>query len=592
MTARIPRIRRLLAVPAIAAVVLVATAGAASAHAVLEATSPAPNTNVATSPKVVTLTFSEHVDVRDDAIRLFDGSLSAIDIGNTKHVPGKGNEVSASLPGLKKGLYTVVWRAISADSHPVQGAFTFGVQTSATGSAAAKLAAQAQATETSDATVGVLLGAMRFGVFVGLALLLGIVGFVLFLWPSGRVSVRVRQVLYGGLALTFVCTVFGFLLQGPYTSGGGVGDMFSTDLIQTTWDTRFGKVYVLRLALLVVMALLVRVIVRTGRAAPSRAIVVGTTLVGIALVATPALAGHASTGRWVALVLAADVLHVLAMAVWIGGLVALGLARHDDVAYPTVARRFSGVALGAVVVIVLSGTFQAIRQLQPFSSLWNSDYGTLLLLKVGAFLVIIGIAAWSRRLVHGSGMGLVRSNAGAASAREPVASVAPGSGVGTIMRDDEPAPLPEVHPGLTRSVRAELLFAAVVLALTSVLVNTSPPHATVGATEINAVLGSGATRFETFFGPTAPGNPNNLTLHVTAVGRNGLPVKVVDMSAELANPTKDVPPISLPMKRFPGATGHYIAEGIRVPNGRWVLTIKAYPTELDVVTATADINVG
>ncbi len=592
MTARIPRIRRLLAVPAIAAVVLVATAGAASAHAVLEATSPAPNTNVATSPKVVTLTFSEHVDVRDDAIRLFDGSLSAIDIGNTKHVPGKGNEVSASLPGLKKGLYTVAWRAISADSHPVQGAFTFGVQTSATGSAAAKLAAQAQATETSDATVGVLLGAMRFGVFVGLALLLGIVGFVLFLWPSGRVSVRVRQVLYGGLALTFVCTVFGFLLQGPYTSGGGVGDMFSTDLIQTTWDTRFGKVYVLRLALLVVMALLVRVIVRTGRAAPSRAIVVGTTLVGIALAATPALAGHASTGRWVALALAADVLHVLAMAVWIGGLVALGLARHDDVAYPTVARRFSGVALGAVVVIVLSGTFQAIRQLQPFSSLWNSDYGTLLLLKVGAFLVIIGIAAWSRRLVHGSGMGLVRSNAGAASAREPVASVAPGSGVGTMMRDDEPAPLPEVHPGLTRSVRAELLFAAVVLALTSVLVNTSPPHATVGATEINAVLGSGATRFETFFGPTAPGNPNNLTLHVTAVGRNGLPVKVVDMSAELANPTKDVPPISLPMKRFPGATGHYIAEGIRVPNGRWVLTIKAYPTELDVVTATADINVG
>ena len=493
---------------------------------------------------------------------------------------------------MKKGLYTVAWRAISADSHPVQGAFTFGVQTSATGSAATKLAAQAQATETSDATVGVLLGVMRFGVFVGLALLLGTVGFVLFLWPSGRVSVRVRQVLYGGLALTFVCTVFGFLLQGPYTSGGGVGDMFSTDLIQTTWDTRFGKVYVLRLALLVVMALFVRVVVRTGRDAPSRAIVVGTTLVGIALAATPGLAGHASTGRWVALALVADVLHVLAMAVWIGGLVALGLARHDDVAYPTVARRFSGVALGAVVVIVLSGTFQAIRQLQPFSSLWNSDYGTLLLLKVGAFLVIIGIAAWSRRLVHGSGMGLVRSNAGAAPAREPVASVAPGSGVGTMIRDDEPASLPEVHPGLTRSVRAELVFAAVVLALTSVLVNTSPPHTTVGATEINSVLGTGATRFETFFGPTAAGNPNDLTLHVTAVGRNGLPVKVVDMSAELANPTKDVPPISLPMKKFPGSTGHYIAEGIRVPNGRWVLTIKAYPTELDVVTATADINVG
>jgi copper transport protein len=592
MRNRTRRLRRLFAIPVVAGIVLILTATAASAHAVLESTNPSPNTNVATSPKAVTLTFSEHVDVRSDAIRLFDSSLSAIDIGSTKHVAGKGDEVTASLPKLKKGLYTVAWRAISADSHPVQGAFTFGVQTSATGSAATKLAAQAQATEKSDATVGVLLGVTRFGVFVGLALLIGIVGFVLFLWPSGRVSVRVRQVLYAGLWITFVSTVLGFMLQGPYTSGGGVGDMFSTDLMQTTWDTRFGKVYVLRLVLLLVMAVLVRMIVRTGREAPSRALVAMATLVAVALAATPGLAGHASTGRWSALALVADVLHVLAMAVWIGGLVALGLARHDDVAYPTVAHRFSGVALGAVVVIVLSGSFQAIRQLQPFSSLWDSDYGTVLLLKIGAFLVVIGIAAWSRRLVHGRGMGFARAGASPAVAvREPV-GVAPGSGVGTMVRDDEPAPLPEVHPGLTRSVRAELVFAAVVLALTSVLVNTSPPHTTVGATEINTVIGTGATRFETYFGPTDAKRPNDLTLHVTAVGSNGLPKKVVDMNAELANPTKDVPPITVPLKKFPGATGHYIAEGIQVPAGRWVLTVKAYPTELDVVTATADITVG
>jgi copper transport protein len=592
MRNRTRRLRRLFAIPVVVGIVLILTATAASAHAVLESTNPSPNTNVATSPKAVTLTFSEHVDVRSDAIRLFDSSLDAIDISSTKHVAGKGDEVTASLPKLKKGLYTVAWRAISADSHPVQGAFTFGVQTSATGSAATKLAAQAQATEKSDATVGVLLGVTRFGVFVGLALLLGIVGFVLYLWPSGRVAVRVRRVLYAGLWITFVSTVLGFMLQGPYTSGGGVADMFSTDLMQTTWDTRFGKVYVLRLVLLVVMGLLVRMIVRTGREAPSRGLVAVTTIVGVALAATPGLAGHASTGRWSALALVADVLHVLAMAVWIGGLVALGLARRDDVAYPTVAHRFSGVALASVVVIVLSGSFQAIRQLQPFSSLWDSDYGTILLLKIGAFLVVIGIAAWSRRLVHGRGMGFARPGASVAPVREPVPSVAPGSGVGTMVRDDEPAPLPEVHPGLTRSVRAELVFAAVVLALTSVLVNTSPPHATAGATEINTVIGTGATRFETFFGPTDAKQPNDLTLHVTAVGSNGLPKKVVDMNAELANPTKDVPPITVPLKKFPGATGHYIAEGIQVPAGRWVLTVKAYPTELDVVTATADITVG
>lgn len=587
MSIRIRRFRRLFAVPAIAAVVLVATASAASAHAVLEGSNPGPNTNVASAPKSVVLRFSEHVDARSDAIRLFDGNLNQIDVGPTKHVSGKGDEITATMPTLPKGLYTVAWRAISADSHPVQGAFTFGVQTSATGAAATKLAQQAQATETSDRTVGVLLGVMRFGVFVGLALLLGIVGFVLFLWPAGRVSVRVRQVLYGALELTFLCTVFGFMLQGPYTSGGGVGDAFSTDLMSTTWDTRFGKVYVLRLVLLVVMAVLVRAVVRTGRASLSRPLIVATTVVGVALAATPGLAGHASTGRWVALALPIDVLHVLAMAVWIGGLVALGLARHDDVAYPNVARRFSGLALGAVVVLVLTGTFQSIRQLQPFSALWDSEYGTVLLLKVGAFLLVVGIAAWSRRLVHGPGMGLVGGGS-PAIAREPVANIAPGSGVGTLVRDEEPAPLPEVHPGLTRSVRAELVFAAVVLAFTSVLVNTSPPHSALTPTEISGVIGTGATRFDTFFGPAESGTPN--TLHITAIGRNGLPVKVVDMQAELANPSKDVPPIELPIKH--AAKGHYIGEGIRVPAGRWVLTIRAYPTEVDVVTATTDVTVG
>ena len=91
-----------------------------------------------------------------------------------------------------------------------------------------------------------------------------------------------------------------------------------------------------------------------------------------------------------------------------------------------------------------------------------------------------------------------------------------------------------------------------------------------------------------FFGPAEVGKPN--TLHITAIGRNGLPVKVVDMTAELANPEKDVPPIQLPIKH--AAKGHYIGEGIRVPAGRWVLTITAYPTQIDAVTATSDVTVG
>ena len=62
------------------------------------------------------------------------------------------------------------------------------------------------------------------------------------------------------------------------------------------------------------------------------------------------------------------------------------------------------------------------------------------------------------------------------------------------------------------------------------------------------------------------------------------------MTAELANPSKDVPPIEVPLTHI--AKGHYIGEGVRLPAGRWVLTIRGYPTQLDVVTATANVTVG
>ena len=187
-------------------------------------------------------------------------------------------------------------------------------------------------------------------------------------------------------------------------------------------------------------------------------------------------------------------------------------------------------------------------------------------------------------------MGLVRERAPGAGAASRSRAWRRAAASARWSRDDEPAPLPEVHPGLTRSVRAELVFAAVVLAFTSVLVNTSPPHSTLQPTEISAVIGTGATRFDTFFGPAEAGKPN--TLHITAVGRNGCRAEGRRHDGVAREPEQGRPADQLPIKKFPGAKGHYIGEGIRVPAGRWVLTITAYPTEIDVVTATADVTVG
>ncbi len=584
--------------------ILFALASPAFAHAVLDSTDPSPGATVATAPRAITLTFSEAVDVQPGYIRVLDGSGSEVSVGDPRHPAGRNNVVTVSAPKLGKGLYAVAWRAVSADSHPVQGAFTFGVGTAGSGTAADALAAQASAGSAGDHVVGVLLGAMRFGVFVGLALLIGVGWFCAWLWPEGRASRGARRVIGGALALTAGATVLGFLLQGPYSSGGGVADAFSSDQISAVWDTRFGKVWALRLAILVVAALLVRIMLRRRDELPTWWFdAAGVT--ALALAATPGIAGHPTTGRWVTIAIPSDALHVLAMAIWMGGLVGLVLAHADRERFAAVAERFSGVALGAVSVIVATGTFQAVRQVPALGDLWNTDYGRILLGKLVFFALLLGLATWSRRVVHGRlaiplGRGSVAPPAAAGPAAAAAAgpdSLEPGGGVATLVRTEVPDPAgPGGEPPrsggishLVRGVWAELALGAVVLALTAVLVNTAPPRDVLASGPAQAVLDAGTVRFDTFFAPAKSGVDNEL--HVTVLKPNGLPREVTELDATLENSDRGIPPIKIPLDKI--GVGHYIGQAVAVPfPGRWTITITAFVTDVKSETATLDANVG
>src|SRR5207248_33031 len=108
---------------AIATVLL--TALPASAHAMLQATTPGDGAHLDTAPSVVTMTFSEPVSAPLGAVRVFDARGRRVDNGN---VVARDATVSLGLDGsLADGCYIVTWRVISADSHPVRGAFNFTV---------------------------------------------------------------------------------------------------------------------------------------------------------------------------------------------------------------------------------------------------------------------------------------------------------------------------------------------------------------------------------------------------------------------------------------------------------------------------------
>ena len=577
---RITAFRRLSAFGLVTLGLVFALAGPASAHADLATSIPTDGATLMRAPRALTLTFTEGVEVRDDGIRLIDASGADLDIGLPTHPGGRSTVVGVPLPRLGDGLYVVAWRAVSEDAHPIRGSFTFSVGMAHVSGTHAELLEKAVLSEGSgDPAVGVVFGIARFSVFLGLALLLGGGWFAAYLWPEGRRDPRVRSLLIGSLALTGAATVLGFLLQGPYTSGGGFGDMVAGDQISAVLETNFGVVWLSRLAMLVVAAALLRMMVRHEGPLPGWWFGAGA-LTGLALSATPGLAGHASTGRWILLALPADMFHVLGMAVWFGGLVMLAIARTDEDSYGRVAERFSGLALGAVVLLVITGTFQAIRQLQPISALWDSDYGRLLIAKLVGFALILLIAAWSRRLVHGPGMGIFGADAA------PLVRIAPE----VLAEAPQPAPVtPRQQHRLKRSVRGELIFGGVVLALTSMLVNTSPPQVMKKAAPFERVVNAGPVKFDLFLGPAEVGANN--ALHVTVLSRSLEHADALEVRASISMPSRDIPPIAIQLES--GDHGHFSAENVAVPfAGDWTLEVHALLTEVDDVSASVTVPVG
>ncbi|MCX4747880.1 FixH family protein [Kitasatospora sp. NBC_01287] len=406
-------------------VLLIGTASPAAAHAALLQTDPAQNSVVATEPAAVTLTFSEGVTLSGDSVRVLDPGGKPVDLGNPGHADGRGDTATVGLrPGLGNGTYTVAWRAVSADTHVVGGAFTFSIGAPSDTSVSTSQIQGAQA----NGTVSALYGTGRAVAYGAFALLVGVAAFVLLCWPRGAQARSVQRLLMGGWVGLLAATVAVLLLRGPYEQGSGLGRVFDLSLVRGTLDERLGTALAARLLLLaaggVFLSLLVgqlgqesapvaatapsgdaeedelRRLERRAAERPLRearlALGVGGALLALGLAATWAAADHAAVGIQVWVALPFDMLHLVAMACWLGGLVALVLALRDG-AGVAVADRFSKVALVSVAALVATGVYQAWRGVGSWGALVDTEYGRLLLIKVGLVLVMLGAAFFSRR---------------------------------------------------------------------------------------------------------------------------------------------------------------------------------------------------
>ncbi|MFF4800236.1 copper resistance protein CopC [Streptomyces sp. NPDC001351] len=379
--------------------VLLAGAGPASAHAALTGSDPAQGVVVDKAPSQVTLTFSEKVATSDDSLRVLDPKGKRVDTGKPSNVSGTSYAVPLH-SGLPDGTYTVSWQVVSADSHPVAGAFTFSIGAPST-----------TTVSVTDRTVGGgivgwLYGFGRYVSYAGFIVLVGGAAFVLACWRRGSgVRALQRLVVSGWLALTSA-TLLLLLLRGSYTSSGKVGAIFDLSLLGQVLQTKSGAALISRLLLLAAAALFIAVLFGAYDKRDDEekrdltfGLAIGGSVVAAGLAASWAMAEHASTGLQPGVAMPVDIVHLLAVAGWLGGLCALlvALYRSNTPIEAAAVRRFSRVAFGSVLALVATGIYQSWRQLGSWSAFTDTAYGQLLLVKIGLVALLVGIAGISRR---------------------------------------------------------------------------------------------------------------------------------------------------------------------------------------------------
>jgi len=508
------RVRRTaLAVVVLAGLVL-ALPQAAWAHAALLRTDPQASGTIPSSPAQVTLTFDEAVAPRFAVISVTDARGEQETTGSPAALPSDPDTIAVPVRHVPEGWYLVYWRVISADGHPVRGAFTFAVGPNPGPAPQFVIPSLSESAATPQLVVTRWLVFLSMMIAVGLFSLRAVIA-----RPAARVAGAPLRSLSAATAVAlaaalvaipvYVLAATAEFAQRPFY------DLAAT--VPVVRDSNLGRAFSDLEVVLVLFAVAAGALLlvddgrRRQRSVAALLALAGAFLAAGAATAVPGLAGHAAQTSPAALSLALDWMHVTAGAVWLGGLVGLVIlgvrtpagARVDVLGL--VVPRFSRTGLACVLLLIASGVGASIVHLPTVSSLWGTSYGQAILAKV---------ALLACALVAG-GINYARTTPRLAAARERH-----DRGLG-----ESGARL------LRRTVRAEVLLVSATVLAAMVLSSLPPPakalaevgqaSAHVGPGAVDRVIHHGPYTLHVHVDPNRAAQPSTFTLALT---QNGKPV--------------------------------------------------------------------
>jgi copper transport protein len=573
---------------------------AAGAHAVLVGSEPERGAALERPPGEVVFRFNEPVEIAFGALRVFDAQGRQVESGDAEHPGGDARAVAVDVPrDLPDGSYTATYRVVSADAHPVSGGFVFSV---GEGGAAARPVAELLDDQGAGPVTDAAFGAAKAVSYAAIALAVGAALFLAAVWMPALREVggaddawrlgseafadRVRLLVLAAAGAGVVATAAGIVLQGATAGGTSAWRALDPEVIGDVLSTRFGTVWGIRLLdWLLIGALAVAVLGRSALPALRPAslgaaglaarrlgspplVLVAALLLGY-LVISPALSGHASTSDPAVVLVPANVVHVLAMSAWAGGLAVLVIAlpaatRRLDPSDRTrllaaCLRRFSPLALMAVAILLATGVIQSLFQLDALGDLTGTAFGRAILAKAILLAGLICLGAWNRN------RSLPRLRRAAAEGRAP-------GGEGHVLR---------------RTLRAEVVLIAGALAATAALTSYPPPDSLADG-PFAATGRLGAARLELAVDPAQVGS-NEIHLYLTNPRTGAQYDRFREIALQLRLPSKQVGPLEPRVDK--AGPGHWVSRRAQVvPAGEWRLTIAGRVSEFDEHRAVFEVD--
>lgn len=487
--------------------------GSGAAHAEFVSSSPSPDDVLSRPPTEVRVTVSESVQAGSASIFVSNATGSRFDVGPTSLNVSDLPTFSVELSPLGPAIYTVTWRAISADDgHLTVGSFYFGL-TNPDGSLPGPLPGVGTTAETGP--VSQVEIAFRFLAFFGLAGALGAIAFAAVIWapvlsPSGKALPPERSRAFeAGLRALASWGRLGTLL---FTAGivGWWAAAASTQDFSSILVSPFQVSLASRVILGLLLAVSLSVFLSRSRSSiflsAWRSMLTAASALGIAAVAAGSMGTHASAiVAWRPVGALADAIHVLGASLWVGGLLAFVRVRswlHSEAVRPyadKLIQRFARFAFLSVGLILLGGVMLSLILVGSWEAFVGTGYGVVILAKASLFVPMIALGAYNRYRLRASLQGPGPASEALGHAEQ--LPIAPRTG------DDRAGG----HSVLERNVRVEAVLGGIVLLLAGILATLSPATAPSGAVPPSGIFtreatnGSLLVEFSVFPYPTVLG---------------------------------------------------------------------------------------